>query len=1160
MQKQQGNLAFLKMLRTCLFLGLALCVGMAAQAQDWNFRNIGVTAAPEMGSITFTPDGTGATLVSPPNGDIWGGTDKFTFGYKVVTGDGSIIARLDSSNAAYTWSKTGVTIRQSLAANSPMVDCMWRPGDGGRAIQQSWINSATSNDEATNVLCPVMLKIEKVGAQISSYYSLDDGDSWTQVGPALTLTLTDPFYVGIAGCANTGPGPYTSTFSKMGSTFDAAPFTPIPLVTPTAQYMGFFPPTAGTPPVQKVFQVKTTEPGSQLNITALTPSGTGYSVAEIKKNNVVATLPVSVAYNDVLDIAVAFAPPATEGYYPGAIAVTANVAIADLAMSATVMGTYDQEWKSRNVGVLKKADEGSVTFTEDGTGAKLVSPASGDIWNGTDIGVFGYKTMTGDGSIVARLDRANASANWSKAGVTVRQSMATNAQMAACEWTPGAGVAFQTWTTAAGSANTAVVAFPATLRLDRVGNVFTAYYSKDDGATWTQVGDPQTIVMKDPVYVGLAGCSNGAGTYTADFSNIAPTFDAVPSMPISAVSTVNPNFGLVTAGSGVIERTVTVVNSEPGTTLNVSDVTVPTAGFSIASIKKNGVVVTLPTQLIGGTDTLEVTYSFNPTTDGVFVGSSNIVSDCNLNPTRTIALGVTVGAASSCPVTEGMVLHLDASSKAIGLDSSNRVQFWGDLSGNGQYVQRQGNANGDGRPAYVAGTPGVMNGKSCVRFDGTDDWMWTNPLLSAWPREEITVFFVAQNSASKNCYLFSFDSTTDSNRCSLQFPWDGGTADPNYFWDFGNDGGNGRLSGKYSTWGDPLVQPFIGTVQSSTKTPGQWAYWNGKLVGSDANADPFEAVTQGRFGLAGTNGGDVWPGDLYEMIIFNKSLSAGELNEVGYYLQQKYAVAETTYKAPTATFSMTPNALDYRYVEPAQGKVTREVVVKNDGSPRMPMQVSLSTSNMGAAYTIESVVRSEDPQPVSTNGYQTTLAGDQTLTIKVSFDPTKTAPTGTETVKITHNANGAAETADLYLFGRPGKPAMPPVTDGLYLYAAVDNITMARDGWPVWNWTDYSGNGHDAVLKAGSPTYVANGLNGKPVIRFNGTDAAYYRFTTCEDTRTVFVVLKEDADASGDQLMAPIIGNQGPSGELGATTPDFCRGENKAIFNTNTNSDPFAGD
>ena len=68
-------------------------------------------------------------------------------------------------------------------------------------------------------------------------------------------------------------------------------------------------------------------------------------------------------------------------------------------------------------------------------------------------------------------------------------------------------------------------------------------------------------------------------------------------------------------------------------------------------------------------------------------------------------------------------------------------------------------------------------------------------------------------------------------------------------------------------------------------------------------------------------------------------------------------------------------------------------------------------------------------------------------------------------------------------------------------------------------------------------------INGKPVIRFNGTDAAYYRFTTCEDTRTVFLVLKEDASASGDQLMAPVLGNQGGSGEMGATTPDFCRGK-----------------
>jgi hypothetical protein len=134
-------------------------------------------------------------------------------------------------------------------------------------------------------------------------------------------------------------------------------------------------------------------------------------------------------------------------------------------------------------------------------------------------------------------------------------------------------------------------------------------------------------------------------------------------------------------------------------------------------------------------------------------------------------------------------------------------------------------------------------------------------------------------------------------------------------------------------------------------------------------------------------------------------------------------------------------------VEPAAGKVTRDIVITNDGSSSKDLTVSF-TASLGTAYTIESVVRSSDPQPVAGNNYQTVLTVNDKLTIKVAFDPTKTAPTGTERLVFTHNGNpaGTNETVQLYLFGRPGKPTMPPVTDGLYLHAAVDNITMCRDG------------------------------------------------------------------------------------------------------------------
>jgi hypothetical protein len=559
------------------------------------------------------------------------------------------------------------------------------------------------------------------------------------------------------------------------------------------------------------------------------------------------------------------------------------------------MTAQAQEWNVRNIGVTVPSDMGSVTFTPDGTGATLVSPPSGDIWAGTDKFTFGYKAVTGDGTITARLDSTDMVYAWAKTGVMIRQSLAADAKMVDTVLTPGNGVVCQWYGDGSGDPSAAIagITYPVTLKLERVGDAITSFYSTDDGANWTQIGDAHTLGMTDPVYVGIAGCANsGPGPYTTTFSNIQMTGFAdagVPPTPALTVSDTTLKYKQLTAGGPVAEKSTIIKNVVPNTTLTVSSVSVTEGTFPV-SAKKNGTVVSFPVDLTSVDDELEIIFSFNPTTNGFYLGAATITTNADNGATIAVELGAFVGESSS-PVTDGLMFHIDAS-QALYLDNLNRVRAWGDLSGSGHYVQRQGES---GRPALVEGTAGIMNGKPSVLFDGAGDWMWTNPDLDIWPAREITVMFVGQNMGTSNCYLFSFDNTDDTNRCSLQMPWDGST----FFWDFGNDGGDGRLRGTFEAWGDPLQEPYIWTVQSSMKDSGQWAYRNGTLVGSDTTADDFNAATVGRFGLAGTNGGDTWPGNLYELMIFNRKLSAGELNDVGYYLQQKYGLTGN-YTEPSA--------------------------------------------------------------------------------------------------------------------------------------------------------------------------------------------------------------------------------------------------------------------
>jgi hypothetical protein len=67
--------------------------------------------------------------------------------------------------------------------------------------------------------------------------------------------------------------------------------------------------------------------------------------------------------------------------------------------------------------------------------------------------------------------------------------------------------------------------------------------------------------------------------------------------------------------------------------------------------------------------------------------------------------------------------------------------------------------------------------------------------------------------------------------------------------------------------------------------------------------------------------------------------------------------------------------------------------------------------------------------------------------------------------------------------------AAVPVTTGLQLQLEGDSLGL-NNGDTVSTWTDLSGGSHNAVNTGGSPTYVANGLNGHAYVRIKGSLSA----------------------------------------------------------------------
>ncbi len=202
--------------------------------------------------------------------------------------------------------------------------------------------------------------------------------------------------------------------------------------------------------------------------------------------------------------------------------------------------TFDtsQDWTVNDVNALSLWVRGNPAVTamtvNVANNALSLTGAGTDIWNNSDDFVYAYKTLTGDGTIVARVVSIGAGTNtWAKGGVMIRDSLdggstfVNQVMTANTDGTAGNGSSFQyRLTTNGGCGNTdsaTVLKYPYWVKLTRTGSAISGYVSAN-GTTWTQMGTTQVITMTAPVYIGICVTSHQAGEQrTVQFDNISTT-------------------------------------------------------------------------------------------------------------------------------------------------------------------------------------------------------------------------------------------------------------------------------------------------------------------------------------------------------------------------------------------------------------------------------------------------------------------------------------------------------------------------------------------------------------------------------------------------------------------------------------------------------------
>ena len=223
----------------------------------------------------------------------------------------------------------------------------------------------------------------------------------------------------------------------------------------------------------------------------------------------------------------------------------------------------------------------------ENSGIYTVNGAGSDIQGTSDQFQFAYLSLTGNGTITARVDSVENTDVWAKAGVMFRNTLDANSANAFLAMTPGNGATFQSRSSTNGNTNwmnTSGLSAPYWVRLTRSGNNFTAYRSAN-GVDWTQIGSTTAITMNSTVYVGLAVTSHSSGNLcTSIFSNVSVTTPDTTSPTV----TINQAAGQADPAN-VSPINFSVVFSEPVADFATSDVTLSgTAGATTATVTGSG--------------------------------------------------------------------------------------------------------------------------------------------------------------------------------------------------------------------------------------------------------------------------------------------------------------------------------------------------------------------------------------------------------------------------------------------------------------------------------------------------------------------------------------------------------------------------------------------
>jgi len=167
---------------------------------------------------SFVEGPVGTYTITASGADIWTQSDQFHYAYKMLTGAGSIIARVDSVENTDPWAKTGVMIRESLNPDSVHATMVVTPGSGVSFPRRPATGEASTSDTVAAIVAPHWVKIDRTISGTFTAYHSANGTTWETVGTPQTIAMGSNVYIGLALTSHDAALTCQAVFSNVTTT------------------------------------------------------------------------------------------------------------------------------------------------------------------------------------------------------------------------------------------------------------------------------------------------------------------------------------------------------------------------------------------------------------------------------------------------------------------------------------------------------------------------------------------------------------------------------------------------------------------------------------------------------------------------------------------------------------------------------------------------------------------------------------------------------------------------------------------------------------------------------------------------------------------------------------------------------------------------------